>query len=106
MLAELTPTKPHCEAMEVFGDVDDDYNQHDIQLGNNFPHVDRVIWEVASHIEGNFGPPYDAILVYSEAHNGTLYIFTPKSHHWWNNDIRSMLSNYLMGLRSLLDLLR
>lgn len=126
-MEELVFIKPHCdsmrpygyrfesidllkvtdfeEAMEVFDDLDDDYT-HTIRLGNDFPHVDRVIWEVASYIEGNFGLPYNAILVYSEAHCGTLYIFTPKTHDWWNFSIRQMLSNYLMGLRSLLDLLK
>jgi len=128
MLTEHETIKPHCDAMRPYGyrfeGIDlikltdftealallhsfdhETYRTHTIQLGNNFPHVDRVIWHVASHIEGNFGLPYDATLVYSEAH-GTLYVFTRKQHDWWKHEIWQHLSNYLMGLRSLLDLLK
>jgi hypothetical protein len=82
------------------------HETHMIAMGSNFPHVDRVIFEVASHIEGNFGPPYDATLIFSEAHQGTLFIQTPTQSNWWNNERWSELSNYIMGLRAMLDLMR
>lgn len=94
------------EAFNLFQILKVDHRVHDIRIGANNPHTDRIIWEVASHIEGNFGPPYEAILVFSEAHGGDLSIYTPKVHRWWNNDRWSNLSNYLMGLRSLIDLLK
>jgi len=103
---ELIKMTDFSEALELLCELDETHQQHTIQLGNNFPYVDRVIWEVARHIEGNFGCPYDAILVYSEGHSGTLFIFTPSQHDWWNTKIWSLLSDYLMGLRSLLDLLK
>lgn len=127
VLEQHSPTKPHHEAKRPYGyrferidlykptdwqgamamldELSETHEEHSIQLGNSSPHVERVCWEVASHIEGNFGLPYDAILVYSEEHNGTLFIFTPKQHDWWNVEIWQCLSNYLMGLRSLLDLI-
>lgn len=123
------PVKPHCDAQRPYGysfeaidlykftdfreafqllcELGEDHEQYDICLGEGCPGplVERVAFEVASHIEGNFGPPYNAILVYSEAHNGRLFIFAPKGSRWWNGKIGQCLSNYLMGLRSLLDLL-
>lgn len=93
-----------CDALELFCELRNTHNTHMIQLGNNFPHVDRVIWEVAAHIERCYGLPYDAILVYSKEHDGMLMVFSPKTHEWWNDDIRSCLNQYLMGLRSLFDL--
>ena len=93
-------------ALNMYENLRETHNIHDIQIGHNNPHRNRIIWEIARHIEGNFGLPYDATIIYSEAHVGTITIYTPKKHQWWNDKRRSELSNYLMGLRALLDLLK
>lgn len=123
-LATLEKKTPHNEAMGTYGyrfgaidvyhvdwktnlkvsdELSGSYACHDIALGENSPHLERIIWEIASHIEGNFGPPYTALIV---CHAGRINIYTPKNDKWWNDERWSELSNYLMGLRSLLDLIK
>jgi len=94
------------DSVNLFNELKVDHKVHDIRIGKDCPHRDRIIWEIASHIEGNFGLPYKATIVFSEAHYGDIRIYTPKNDKWWNNDRWSDLSNYLMGLRSLLDILK
>jgi len=67
-------------------------------------HVDRIIYEVARHIEGSFGCVYQATLFYDER-SSILWILTPKGDKWWKPVHWKSLNDYLIGLRSLMDIL-
>lgn len=90
------------EAHDIFCELREDHHTHDIQIGQDNPHAERITWEIASHIEGNFGLPYKATIVRRDT---DIWIYTPKNDRWWTQECRTALSNYLMGLRALLDLL-
>ena len=119
ILDTIESTKPHCESQMPYGyrfanidlyKVDNDWNTH-CELKNDHQvhaidvrfHAERMIFEVASFIEGNFGVPYKAILIHSGA---SLTIYTPKNDEWWNMERWRSLTSYLMGLRSLTDILK
>ena len=95
--------------LDLYDALEETHDHHsDIQIGNDNPHRDRIVWEIASHIEGNFGPPFEAVLTVRED-DGYIIIHTPKGCRWWNSErvnYKQLMRNYLMGLRSLLDLLK
>lgn len=91
--------------LDIYAELDETHDQQgDIKIGGDNPHTDRIVFEIASHIEGNFGPPYRAIIVVREE-DGYITIHTPKGCRWWMY-AGQWFRNYLMGLRSLLDLLK
>lgn len=100
------------EAFNFYGQMDElEYRIHSIDIGRDNPHVDRIIFEIAAHIEGNFGMPFPALIVFSNAHSGMIRVYVPTSKgSWWNRrnpvNYAQLMSNYLMGLRSLLDILK
>lgn len=121
----LQKTKPHCESMlpygyrfenidliiapnfkealDLFIELRDEHFIFDIQIGRNHPLRDQIIWSIAAHIEGNFGMPYKALIVYSEEHEGTISIYVKNDDKWWKDaHIRRQLSSYLMGMRSII----
>lgn len=66
---------------------------------------EKVTFEIASHIEGNFGCPYEATLVWRE--NGDAYqLFVvvveegEENYSWWDTKHCLLFSNYIMGLRA------
>lgn len=132
--AVITPTKPHCPAMMPYGYrfeaidlyliTEEDYEEpyhtalgihHELRdvcdvsqfrIGMNHPNRDRIIWHVATYIEGNLGCPYKAKMVYSDGHFGDLTIYTPQDR-WWrssNCDALGHLRSFLQGIRSTIDL--
>lgn len=122
----MKPTKPHCESQRPYGyrfNAIDLYmpqtyeqavsllmkhkdHRHDISIDRDSPHVERIIWHVATFIEGNLGCCYKATLIFSKDHgDGTLFIRTPEDGEWWDVNAWRSLSSYLMGLRSLMDLI-
>ncbi len=130
MTTTLQTTKPHCESMRPYGYRFDGidlvspptFNEAldifvslrathtdvgDIQIGRNNPLKDQIIFSIAAHIEGNFGLPYHALIVFSEEHEGTISIYIKKTVHndWWTRPIIQMLRNYLMGMRAMVWLI-
>lgn len=131
ILDTLTLVTPHLESQKPYGyrfagikvyhldsehrgdleafDVLKETHEHftDVHIGKDNPHRDRIIWEIASHIEGNFSPCFEAILTVRDV-DGLIIIWTPQGCRWWNStrvNYRGLIREYLMGLRSLLDLL-
>lgn len=123
-MTTLQKTKPHCESMRPYSyrfeniDVitpptfrealdlyhklkEEGYYTCDIQIGSKHPLKDQIIWSIAAHIEGNFGVPYSAIIVYSEKHQGCITIYNK-----WDPKTHRMMNNYLMGMRSVIRLIK
>jgi hypothetical protein len=95
--------------LDVFSELEETHDHRaDVNIGGDNPHRDRIVWEIAHHIEGCFGLPFHAVLTVREE-DGYIVIHTPKDCSWWNNrDVgyTRLLRQYFMGLRSLLDLLK
>jgi hypothetical protein len=72
----------------------------------------RVTFEIAAHIEGNFGGCYEATLVWidNEDHYRLFIVVTNDNggleydDSWWTIERRLSLSNYIMGLRTGLEI--
>ena len=93
--------------LDLYAELDETHNViGSMDAPRNSPHMQRILWEISSHIEGNFGPPFEAVIV---ERTGYITIHVRKDCRWWNSqrvNYKSLVSNYLMGLRSLLDLLK
>lgn len=90
--------------LDLYRNLDETHNNHnDIKIGRDNPYRDLIVFNIAAHIEGNFGPPYEAIIVHRND-DGYVTIHTPKYDRWWILERYRELSNFLMGMRCLLSL--
>ena len=93
--------------LDLYNELEETHEQiASVDVPHNTPHMKRIMYEIAKHIEGNYGCPFNAIIV---ERTGYITIHVEKDHEWWIRsriDYGQSMSEYFMGLRSLLDLLK
>ena len=100
-------TTKNREDLDLYAQLDETHEQlASVNAPANSKLCDRIIYEIATHIQQGYGGPYEAVIVDRE---GYICVYAPKNHEWWSSNEHlcvQLLRHYLQGMRALFDLVQ